>query len=609
MADTLEKLLSSVSAFQKGANTATQQVLAALGTQQKLSNDISDQYKQQATDDATVMAAKQAAEYKTQLARVQAANAAGANLSDTSEVITSLSAAAADAQKRKDEALAAIADKDSVGFMDNPVQYIVNQFTVNGDISKHNIANQQLESAHNRIMEVNAEAQQSAQTQNMISEPLTAASMAAATRSASVAANVAATNAQIAGLNYNTKGIEFALNAKKEVLALGFQANNAQMAEKQYQRSLEALDLQKKEFEFRQKEWKDKEQDKADQQALGKSVIDTINFGRKALLGPNAEPLDDISGKMALSALKGKGVLTAELQKFYDAGERSKLTGKTSLGTTPAQAADTIQTVPVQLNPTQGPIKNILAAASSDTSSALKNADMPGQNKNPVFQGLDKKDKNSIAMAFNGRAQQILDGYAAQVKPGDGDNPYQVASINQLGANSPTVQALPIYQKVFAPMIKAGVQLNDPKQIVALVGAAVSSGTITHKEALDLTTIYHVGVTANLAMRNFSGFGLTPRNSYNAQVETDPSAWNPNEIVDLTKPDALSRALIKMQSAKLRDQLADGTANIFTGKPSTSEHNDPARLFNPSEAGRRDMQMGPQKYNYPDAGVMTAPKN
>jgi hypothetical protein len=434
-------------------------------------------------------------------------------------------------------------------------------------------------------MEVNAEAQQSAQTQNMISEPLTAASMEASARLAAAQATVQARDAQIQGLNYGTKGIEFALNAKKDVLALAFQANSAQNAEKSMQISLQQLDLAKKEFSFRQQEWQEKQQDKKDQQALGQSVIDTINLGRKAVLGPNAEPLDDINGKMVLSALKGKGTLSTEMQKYYDAGERTKITGKTSFGATPAQAAETLQTVPAQLNPTQGPIKNILSQAASDTNNALKMEGMPAQNQNPVFAGMDKKNKDSVNAAFSGRAQQILDGYSKEIKPGDSENPYQIASINQLAANSPTVQSLPLYQKVFAPLVKAGTQLSDPKQIMSIVGNAVASGQITHKEALDLTTIYHVGVAANLAMRNFSGFGLVPKNSYNATVETNPNAFHSSEIVDLTKPDDVSRALMKLQASRLQASMIK-TATSSTGGRVTDQASyqfDPTKLqFGPA---------------------------
>lgn len=569
MPDTLEQLLGQVQSYKAGSDKATQEVIAALGAQSAISTSAAGTYQQQATDDITVQTAKNAADYQTQLSRVKAANIAGANLKNNSEVLTALSSAAADAQTRKDEALAAIAQKDSVGFIDNPFEYIMNQFTINSDISKHNIANAQLESAQNRIMAVNAAAQTTIQTQNAISEPLTAASMEASARNAAVAANIAAKNAQIQALSYGTKGIEFALNAKKEVLALGFQEQTAKNAALHTGIALQQLEQSKKEFAARQEEWAAKRDDKLEQQQLGQSVIDTVNLGRIALLGPNATPLDDINGKMMLAALKGKGELSVEMKKYYDAGERTKLAGAPIIGTTPAAAMNTMQAIPqVYLNVTQGPIKDLLGQAAQDTSNAIKIAEsgMPGKNANPVFVGIDKKDRSSIDAAFNGRAQQILNGYSAVIKPGASDNPNQIATINQLAQNSPTIQALPVFQKVFAPIIKQGTQLamNDPR-IPDILGDAVAKGTITHAQALEFSTFAHVGVIANQAMRNFKGFGLVPSNSYNIPFVTNPNGFTTTEVVDISKPDALSRALMKLQAARLQQQLSKGIPDPNSG--------------------------------------------
>lgn len=565
--DTLEQLLGQVQTYKAGSDKATQEIVAALGAQAAISTSASDTFTQQAGDDVTVQTAKNAADYATQLARVRAANMQGVNLKGQSEVLTALSSAAADAQTRKDAALAEIQRKDSVGFIDSPLEYLMNQFTVNSDIAKHNIANAQLESAQNRIMAVNQAAQTTIQTQNAINEPLTAASMEASARSAAVTATIAAKNAQIQALSYGTKGIEFALNAKKEVLALGFQEQSAKNAAIHTEIALQQLEQSKIEFSARQEEYAAKRDDREEQKQLGQSFIDTVNLGRVALLGASAPAIDDMSGKMMLATLKSKGKLSDQMQTFYDAGERTRLAGVPMLGTTPAQAATTIRTVNPQLNSTQGPIKALLGAAATDTVNAIQAAEsgLPGKNANPIFAGLNSKDAASKETAYNGRAQQILEGYSAVVKEGASDNPYQIASINQLAANSSTVQALPVYQKVFAPLIKQGTQLalNDPR-ILSLVGDAVSKGTITHAEALELTTIAHVGVTANLAMRNFPGFGLVPSRSYNVSVETAPHAFNSTEIVDLTKADALSRALIKSQSAVLSTTLL-GTVNKQIG--------------------------------------------
>jgi hypothetical protein len=557
----LDELLGSVRAFQKGSEAATQQVLAALGAQEKLSQANADTYTQQATDDKTVAEAKNSAAYATQLARIKAANAMGTNLKSDNEIITGLAASAEDAYTRKATALKNIQEKDSVSFLDHPIDYIVNQFTREKDVAAHNIANAQLKAAQDRIDAVNRNTQGTIITQSAIEEPLTAMSMEASARSAAVAATVAANNAKIQGLSYGTKGIEFALNAKKEVLALDFQQNQAQNAAASLSLQQKHLELSTKEFEFRKQEFADRQADLKEQRKLGQDFVDTINLGRKALLGDKAEPLDDISGRMALAALKGKGTLSTELQKYYDAGERTRLTGTVTIGSTPAAAAETLQTVPVQLNPTQIPIKNLLSQAAHDTSAAIKNSELPGQNKDPVFAGIDKKDKASINGAYSAHAQQLLNGAAKVIKQGDTDNPYQIPSVNQLAEHSPTIQALPVYQKVLAPLVKNGLQLNDPKQVMSLVGDAVAKGTITHAQALEVVTIYHVGVKTNLAMRNFEGFGLKPSYSYNAKVTTDPTAWHTDEVVNLTDPGAVSRALMKLQAGRMRQQQFGGSVS------------------------------------------------
>lgn len=563
MPDTLSDLISNVGMYQKGASAATEQIVALTQSQAALSAADSKVYSQVATDNSTVTAAAQAAALRTQAARVQAANAFHTNLGDVGEQISLYAAAADAAQATKDQALAEIARKDSVTLFDNPIEYIMNQFTINGDISKHNAANAQLESANARIQTMNANTQTSIMTQNAITEPITAASAEAATRNAAATATIEANKATQEGLSYNVAGIQAALNTKKEALGLQFQLQSAQQTERQIGISLQHLDLAKKEFAQRQKEYAERDTDKHEQQAYGQSVVDTINRGRVAILGAGSE-LDDMNGKMVLAALKGKNPLSAQMQKFLDAGELAKATGINMFGNTPAMAAATLSAIPAaKLNSAQGPIKDILSSSAAAVGSAIKAGDMPGQNANPALRGINGKDPASVAGAMNAVAQQTLNGFAREVKPGDSSNPFQIPSINVLAENSPTVAALPVYQKVFAPLAKQGVQISDPKMILATVGDAVAKGVITHKEALELSTIYHVGVKTNLAMRNLPGFGLVPALSYNATVETAPDGFHANEIVDLTKPDAVSRALIKRQSSILRVKMSEGGVSMM----------------------------------------------
>lgn len=566
MADTLEQLLQGVQSYKSGAEAATRKVLEALGTQASITQGIAKTYDQQASDDVVVQTAKSAADYETQLSRVKAANLAGANLKNSNEVITGLSAAAQDAYNRKDAALKEIQKKRDVGLFDNPLKFIVNSITVNDDIAKHNIADFQLEAAQTRIAAVNAQAQTTIQTQNAISEPLTALSMQASARTAAVAATVAARQADIAGLNYNVKGIEFAMGAAKETLALEFQAQGARNAATSLALQQENAAQSRIEFSYRQKEYQERAADKVAQEDMGRSVVDTVNLGRKALLQDKYTPLDDMSGKMVISALKSKGVLSEEYKVYYEAGTRSKLEGKVMLGSTPAAAAAVLQSIPVQLNSTQGPIKQLLGQAWQDTDNGLKELASTGKSTNPVFAGVNPKDKSSTTKAYNDRAQQLLDSYAAKINPDDGSNPYQIASVNQLAANSATVRDLAVVRKVLAPIMKAGTQLTDAKQVMSLVSDALSAGKITQKEALEIPTIYHVGVLANNAMRNFEGFGLRSSNKYNAVVEINPDAFSPTAIVNMTDPISYGRALNKIQAGRMQKEFSEGTRNMVSGK-------------------------------------------
>ncbi len=591
MADTLSELLSNVASFKKGSEIATTQAIQLLGQQSAKSAEITDIFKQQATDDAAVASAKLAAEMETQLSRTKAANALGTNLKDSTEVVTALAQDAAIAYENKRMALNSYREKEAINFLDDPLGYVKAQLLIHRDISAHNVANAQLQQAETRLASINQLTQTTVQTQNAIAEPLTAASVAAATRNAAVVANVNAKKSEIDTLSYSTAAIDRALNSSKEVLSVEFQAQGAKNAARSLQLSEENAAQNRIEFSYRQAEYQDRMADKKAQDDLGKSVVDTVELGRKALMGSKYVPMDDMSGKMVIGALKSKGTLSAETQVYYEAGQRSRFEGKVMIGATPAKAATTIMAVPIELNPTQVPIKNLLSQANSDLAAGIDQAARGGKDINPVFAGVNPKDKTSVDKAFNGRAQQLLNSYGAEVKPSDPANPYQIASVNQLYTNSPTVRNLPVVKKVFEPLMKTGVQLTDPKQIVFLVGEALAKGKITHNEALELSTVYHVGVSANMAMRNFEGFGLQPSNKYNARVEINPNAFQSTEVIDLTKPEQLSRALMKMQAGALyagaRGQRASETRRnpIFDDRGVA-----PDSMFqpNPAAANRLD---------------------
>lgn len=555
MSNDLEALIANANAYKSGASAATQQILALTSQQADLSNADATLLNATAADTSTVQAAAGAAALVTQASRVRVANTFSTNIDATTEQYTQLSQAANQAQIDKDAALKDIQSKDSVSLFDDPIQYFTNQFTVNQDIARHNAADALLESAQNRIDKINSQTESGLRIQNSISEPLTAASAAAATKIAASKALLDANRASQEGLSYNIQGVTAALNTSKEALGVQFQVQSARNTEQQIGISMANLRLSQQEFEFRKDAYLDTRNDKEEQKRIGQSIVDTVNVGRGS---QGLAPLTDINGKVLLSQLKVKGwdSLSGDLKLNYDAGLATQTAGIPVIGSSPSRAAQALSTLPVKLNPTQEPVKQILSSASQEVFAQLKKEEIAGG---------AKKDAAAIQDTYNKLAQAHTDTFAANIKPGDATNPYQIGSINQLAANSPTIQALPVYQKVFDPLVKAGVQLSDPSQIFGAVSDAVTKGTITHNEALELTTIYQVGVKTNLAMRNLPAFGLVPRLSYNTSLETNAGIFNSNKIVDLTKPDALSRALVSRNAAAGQIGLLQNTLNILPG--------------------------------------------
>lgn len=557
-APTIDDLMTAVGQYQSGAKAATDQILSITGKEADIANSQAATLTQQATDDSTVEAAKQAAALRTQSARIEAANAFHINLDDVGEQIHKYAAMADDAQQAKDDALAEISRKDSTSLLDNPLDWIMNKFTINADIAKHNDANAVLASANERIASMNANTQSTIITQNAITAPITAASAEAATRNAAAKATLDAKTAQEQGLQYNLQGIQAVMGASKEDLNTAFQLNNAKNAETQTKIALEHLALSKQEFAFRQQEWQDKQDDKADQNALGQSVLDSINRGRLT----RGEPaMDDVSGKMVLASLKGKTPLSQAMNADYESGERSKLTGVNSIGASPAQSAMNLNALPYKLAPAQIPIKDLLAASASDVSSAVHS--VQGTNTtNPALQGLaGSKDKDQLAHALNNVAQGRLNVYNANINPGDASNPYNIGSVNVLAKSSQVIQNLPVYQKVLQPLVEQGVDVSDPKKMATLVGDAVAKGTITHEEAMGMATIFQVGVANNLATRNFESFGLVPKKQYNSPIAINSGGFHSTAVIDYTNPEAVSRAIIQKQAS---DMATQNTININT---------------------------------------------
>jgi hypothetical protein len=561
---TLEDLMTSVATYKAGATEGSSQLTSLFGKQAELEANNAAIFKQSAEDSSTVEAAKQAGILQTQARIAKTAATFGTDILAQNEQFTQLADTGRAAYAKKQELADVIAQKESVSIFDNPIEYLINKFTINSDITAHNAANAMLQNSQARIQELNSETQSTVQTQKMLETGVTVASAAAAARDAAVSANVNANKSLIQAAGYGVKGIEAVLTSSKAKLEadnLAFNGTNAaehiRIAQANLALSAAAAAERVREFNIRQS-------DREDEKAVGMGMIATMNKGRQARGAP---PLDDLNGKMVFRALTGKGgKISAEMQADMEAGARFEINGIKSVAGTPVELAQRINSgIDLGLTPAQQPIKSVVQQAINIVSAASKDPFSKEAMANPGLKGTDPKNKDQMIAAVNNTAQAIINSQAREIKPGDKDNMFQILSFNTIAQHSAVVQATPLYKKVFKPLMDQGVQLTDPKQIFNLVATAASKGTITHKEALDLTTFYHVGVGINRADRNLEGIaGLVFSNSYNAKVETNPfGLMTTDSIVNLTDPGQVSNALLKVQSAKLRVSMAEGGTSML----------------------------------------------
>jgi len=531
-------LLSNTSEYiqQVGQTTANLQAVDAKGA--AIANASADLYKTIGDSAIIIDSAKQNAELNVQAAKAKAANALGTDITQQTELITSLSQEALTQRATKSELYKTIQEKQSVGLFDDPLGWLLNKFTINDDIAKFNAASMGEKIALDDMNVLNQATQSAMVTQGALFAPITQASVKASADKLASEAAIKANEERLKGLVYNAESIKAAMNGDKEILNARYSAFGAEKQQQQVEISLAHLELSRQEFN-----WKKLEKEKGED--ADKYLIDKLNAGGRARMGESYVPIPYGSAKAngILQLLKSNSPAGKQFQEDYMIGDQSLAidpSGNTRvLATSPARAVEILQTMPVKLSPAQEPVKKLLDQALQDVAATLQT--------NPKLEG--GKNKAAVAEAINARAKELLAAQAKNVKFDDPSNVFAIPNVKTLVANSPVVANLPVVQKVLAPALAAGASLEDPNQVFALTAQALRDKKISYPEALEINTIYHVGQSANIAARQLPSLGFAPIYSYNVKVDTNPNAtFGASEVIDMTRGDQLGRAFNKYLS-------------------------------------------------------------
>lgn len=533
----LSTILSQAAKATADINAGATALQSTYQSQAKTSNDTVDVLSIIGQNDQIIALSKAQNQQATNAAITRAANELGTNYRDQGQRISDLTATIHEEYAAKDAALKEIEKKDSVGLTDDPISYIFNQLTINDDISRHNAANARLTAAEEQLNRLNALTQTTATTQRLIDDSVNAATIKATTDSLAAATQIKKNEAFIQGQTYNAEAIKAVLGASKDQLQVAFSVYGAQKQQEQIGIALAHLDLDRQRFDWQK-------QEKDDLKKGDSYTLEKINMGGRMMMGAGWQdiPTESAKAKEAIGLLKSGSPVGKFYQEAYMTAERSLTvdpSGNTrQLATSPAHAIDVLNTFPIKLTPAQEPVKAVLEQAKNMVAQAIQTGT------------LDGKNKALVESTLNSTVGQIIKDQARQIKPGDSENVFNIGSIGTLISSSPTIKALPVIQKVVAPALASGADLTDPNKIFSLVATALKDKTISYQEALDISTIYHVGVGTNLEARQFSSLGIVPSYSYNTKIQTNPAAnFGDTEVIDLTKPDVVGRALNKWLSA------------------------------------------------------------
>jgi hypothetical protein len=485
--------------------------------------------------------AKLTADLHGQQVNQRVAASFGVNPDDQGFAINHLADQAQQAYAQMEKTMQIIQQKQNVSFFDDPVGWINAKMTINSDIEQYNTAEAARDGAIAQAEKLNQAFQSQSITDAALKQPVTTASIAAASQLQADKAAIAAAQAVREGAKIGNEGIMSLANLDEHRLNNMFNASQLKLAKQAQEIGLARLSMEREMFSWKMEE-------KQDEDAAYKEFVTRINQGIDAAGGAAGLKLAEDSklGKDMFRAIRaGKSPMDQRYMQYYMLGA----TG--TFGGAPAQALQSVTT----LNPNLPP-------AAKATADFLKDV-KTGMPAGMVAPGTPKEEViKQEASRYNTIVAQELDTQAKNVTT-DGNlyYPGSMRTIIENAAQSPKLSAWmknsPVVQQVLLPAIQSGQDLSTPALTLAAVQDALKNKKISFPDALDVVTLYQHGVSVNNKARGFLQFGIPENNSYNTKV---PSSGLGNTTLNVTDQVQVARYLV---NRGISEDLSDVPMGLF----------------------------------------------
>lgn len=483
--------------------TQTQQAqgIADLNNQ---SADLATQAGQDIRDAGGLQAQAQLTQLQGQLAtqkqRVQAANAFGTNVGDATDVITQLGQSMRQDAIALTQAQAQVTDIEANSdIINNPLGWLKD--LVQGDAARSNrdALAQKFDTTQKLAAGLNAQTQATVQTQNAITETLTATSIKQASDATQLLANAEASKQAILGKQYGAAAIEAlrtngAAEFNRSVQVYSQITDDARYKEgfALRQAQFEAIQEQRKKGKLEDKEYTD-------------ATARVNGYRTAAGLAPVNETF--VRRTLTQSGDLGDDIRRQELQGMKLQGGEVKV-----FGNTPADTIGILQKDQPKLPDSFKPAISVLQSAST-----AAQAEISKQLLTPQGEGL-KKDPAARAKILNEAVIGVAGAAQANIQ-NDKGNPYQAPAVSVVLSEPNGLKDTAFGKNVLAVLPSTGMDNPTPDYILAAGISAVDQKLITLNELRDgVTQYYQNAVGINNATGGFLQLGVPAQQGYKTKV-------------------------------------------------------------------------------------------
>lgn len=489
-------------------------------------------YVETANDVASNTAAKGELELQRQNKIQGMASGWGVQSDSSGDILYKLGQQWQKEQAVRDEAFAAYEEKRSTSFLQNPIQYLVNQYTVQDDIERFNNATVKGDMMAQRMAQVNAAVQEGAKTAAAVSTKVTAATIAGDAR-------IAASESTQRSLEATRQSIADSALGVEKVMQLGVERQNMLFRMEERKRAQEQMEWARTQHAMQLEEFAHKKENWEANAALANYEFEKVARGHLMRTG---QELDKQISLAIRAGLKEGKAPAGEFGQDYVLG--SNVPG--APGSIAHSAMDFLRlqkTYGYTYRPGQEAIQPILKEAEGKLGDILRsgfvNEPDPNDPKKMVRVPITQKDTEKVSSLYNKLVDELVkrDFSDASVTSASKPNLSRVPSLQEIVKTTPGLMKQKVNGEILGPLLQSGVN-PDPNTVWDTYMAAVADGKVSLPEAVgDYSLLYQRGVLLNQATQGLSTFGIIPPEAGRMYRYSFPDG----EVVDRTKPEELMR--------------------------------------------------------------------